>query len=450
MSAALASADFQRAYLPLVRAGLATLLLLGAWLGPWHSAEAQDGVGQIRDLYRQGIEQYDFFEYDEAEKLFTQAIELASQKKIIDPIVAKVYVARGILFHTKLKGTAPQVAAQRARDEFTAAVYIDKTVSIDENYRTPELEEILEEVRKTVGSGGTGTGVKPPPGADDIQITHNAVKLVDDGKPLVVKATVQEHPDVFSVRIKYRAGPSAPFSSLDMVPSTATPSVYSATIPPENITAKPFFYYIEVLDRQRNIRATSGTPAKPFQVTIMGNVGGGGGSQASGDMPIMSLFLGAGLGFGFVEGESENISGENPNISFGAARTSFYVATDAMFYLIDRIQLGIYGRFQTEQNLESFMIGARLRYHILDTGSHRVYTGVAIGGGFVKYLINLGPDFNNADEVASRGPVHIAPNVGYMVAFHENVGLQIDVMIPIHFPDFTFHFDVTFGPYVQF
>ena len=79
------------------------------------------------------------------------------------------------------------------------------------------------------------------------------------------------------------------------------------------------------------------------------------------------------------------------------------------------------------------------------------YTGIGIGYGDATLVVNLGPEFGDfKDVVRAKGPAHIGFNVGYAIGFSENFGLIFDVYAPIHFPDFTFHFDVSGGPYVQF
>jgi len=97
------------------------------------------------------------------------------------------------------------------------------------------------------------------------------------------------------------------------------------------------------------------------------------------------------------------------------------------------------------------MIGAKLRYFILPDEPNRFYTGFGVGWGDAAYVVNLGPEFNNfKDIVRAEGPVHVGFNIGYMLTLHENFGLQFDVYTPIHFPNFTFHFDVNVGPFIQF
>lgn len=437
-------------------------LLLTSWLTPQFAA-AQDAKAQIKQFYEQGLEQYDFFEYEAARKLFEQGIGLAKSSKVQDPYVAKLYIAVAILDHAQFKDTAPQVAESKARDGFLVALTIDKTAKIDENYSNPELEAIFKEVQKSVGggtTGGTGDPITPPVGGPPT-VTHQPLSVVNAGDPLSFRATIPNHPDVFRVRVRYRGPTAADFESLELQPSPQSPDVFVATLPSQGLTYNNLFYYIEVLDRAQAVKATAGTPASPFKVTVLGQSTTEPDPGSKGKkMPLMSLALGVGMGVGLAEGDSLNCiktvkcHGGQPErlkgVAPGMARTSTFILLDALFFVIPEIELGAYGRFQFEPETETVMGGAKLRYFLMRNEDHLLYSGFVLGGGYVRYLVNLGESFNNFTDVVEKGFIHLGPNFGYVVMFNKNIGMQFDLLIPIHFPDFTFHIDLSVGPYFQF
>jgi hypothetical protein len=435
-------------------------LLLTCWLSPT-TASAQDAKTQIKQLYEQGLEQYDFFEYEAARKLFEQGIEVAKTAKVQDPYVAKLYIAVALLDYAQFKDSAPQVAESKARDGFMVALTIDKTVKIDENYSTPELEGIFVQVQKSIGGGGTGPGPGPGPSPSAAPtIVHQALTVVNAGDPLSFRANVPNHPDVFRVRVRYRGPTAGDFESLELQPSPQSPDVFVASLPTMGLTYSNLFYYIEVLDRTQTIKASAGTPAAPFKVTILGKSDKVEDPVSSKKMPLMTTAIGVGMGVGLASGDSLNCAktskchGGQPErlkgVAPGMARTSSMLTLDGMFFIIPEIELGLYTRIQFEPETETFMIGAKLRYFLYQDGDHRVYAGLVAGYGHVRYLVNLGASFNNFTDVVEKGPVHIGPNFGYMLAFNKNVGMHFDMLIPIHFPDFTFHIDIAVGPYFQF
>ena len=416
-------------------------------------AYAQGAEGQIKDLYTQGIDEYLFSEFDKAEQLFNQALEVANKEGISNETVARVHLAMGLLAWARFKDSARPVAESKARDAFLVAVTIDKEIKLGADDSTVELEALLEEARKLAGAGGAVV-VTPPEKKDELKIDHKVVAVATSGEVLAIRARVPEHPDVFSVRVRYRTPEDTQYNNIEMLPSAGSTTEYVGKIPAEKVTQGNIAYYIEVLDSSSQVRAAAGMPAKPFRINIMGI------SKPKGHDFVMTGFVGAGIGVGLAEGESLNCKktsscyGDDPDllegVAPGMARSSLFVFVEAMFYAIPELQVGLYSRIQVEPETEAFMIGAKVRYLLFPAGMHRLYFGGALGYGHVRYLVNLGETFNDFTDVVEKGSVHIAPNLGYMVSFNDHVGLQLELSIPIHFPDFTFHIDVMGGPFFQF
>ncbi len=409
-----------------------------------------DELDEIRRLYNAGFEAYDYFEYDTAETNFDQAAEVAKSSGTRDPIVAKVYIAKGILFHARFKDTAPEVARDKTFDEFVAAVSINYSIDLPDDYRSDELEEILKRAREIVpppqnaSSGGGGT----------VRLSHDTIAVADACQPVTVRANVPAHPEAFRAYLHYRSSDAVTYEASELEPDPADPEVLMADIPIEATTAATIDYYIEVQNRQQAAVASVGSRAQPMTITVIGEC-----VIKAESRPIVQMFVGVGGGVGLASGESErcrssvNCVGENPDafqgVQTGLAPAPFHVDGELMFNVVPEVQLGVYFRYQIIE--PAMMFGGKVRYFLLNDQTNRFYTGLGLGYGDATYVVNLGPDFNNfSDIVRAKGPMHVGFNLGYMVAFHDYFGLQFDVYAPIHFPEFTFHFDVNAGPYVHF
>lgn len=439
----------------------AGLLLLLCLLVP-SAVMAQDALTEIRQLYTAGLEAYDFFEYDSAEEKFDQAIEVAKSNGIEDPLVAKVYLAKGFLFHARFKDTALAVANDKTFDEFVKAISIDYNVQIPDDYKTDEIEVILKNAREIVpepkngggnnGNGGNNNTVKN----GDVRLRHNALAVADACQPIAISASVPAHPDAYRAYLHYRPSDSERFESIELQPNATDPEIFGAEIPIEATTSPTIGYYLEVQNRQQAVVAAVGSRSEPINITVIGSC-----ELPGSKRPIVHIFLSAGTGIGFANGDAERCPttaacyGEefNPDrfegVKAGIAPAPFHVNGEVLFNVIKELQIGVYTRYQIIE--PALMIGAKLRYFILPDEPNRFYTGFGVGWGDAAYVVNLGPEFNNfKDIVRANGPVHVGFNIGYMLTLHENIGLQIDVYTPIHFPEFTFHFDVNAGPFIQF
>lgn len=430
------------------------------------TAQAQTAVDQIKTLYREGLEAYDFFEYQQADKKFQEAIDLAKANNVKDPIVARVYLAKGILFHAQFKDTAAQVAYDKTRDEFISAVSFDYDIAIPDDYYTDELQAILEEARSVVkrpdngGSNNNTTTTNNTGGTGSVTVSHNPVSVADACAPVNISARIPPHPDAFRAYVHYRAPQGVTYSTIELMPDAADPERFTAQLPADAVTGPTLDYYVEVVNRQQAAVATAGSRSQPLTVNVIGEC-----VAPTDNTPLVQIYLGIGTGIGFVDGaESERCKstpechGGDPErfsgVGTGGVISPLFLDLEVGFNVIRELQLTPYFRLQLIEFVSddpAFMVGLKARYFILADQPHRFYTGLGIGYGDATYVVDLGPEFNSfRDVVRAKGPVHIGPNIGYAYAFHENVGIAIDAYLPIHFPDFTFHLDLGIGPFVQF
>jgi len=252
---------------PLILLAGLVLAFAATWLSAPNDAAAQDPIDQIKQLYKDGLSQYDFFEYEKANAKYDEAIEIAKTNDVKDPVVAKVYLAKGILFHAQFKDTAPEVAYDKTRDTFISAVSFDYDIEIPEDYYTEELDEILKDARSVVPppdgdgqDGGDGDGDGGTTTSGDVAVQHTDIGVADACTELEVVANVPPHPDVYRVYVHYRDPEGVSWETLELEPGD-DPERFAATLSPKTMVGPKLSYYIEVVNRQRAAVATSPSSA---------------------------------------------------------------------------------------------------------------------------------------------------------------------------------------------
>ena len=99
----------------------------------------------------------------------------------------------------------------------------------------------------------------------------------------------------------------------------------------------------------------------------------------------------------------------------------------------------------------SLMIGATFRYLAISRLLYRFYVCVEFGWGGAN--ASVPKNDGKVGLVLIDGKLHIAPQIGFLWTFHTNVGLNVELTVPIHFVNAeyeTAHFDLSVGPYFQF
>ena len=194
--------------------------------------------------------------------------------------------------------------------------------------------------------------------------------------------------------------------------------------------------------------------------------------------PLFQFSVMLGSAFGIVGDKTENcdgnakcmpIGGSPSSISSGPASLPLHLRANAIFNLPKYFQAGIYLRGQliniVKETLTptakdriknpdqyNIMVGLALRYLILWEQPYRLYFGLEFGWGGANAMVDMGPAYNNFKDIyLYKGPFHIAPEIGFLWNFHKNVGLAIELTLPIVFPEKpSAFFDLSIGPYFQF
>jgi hypothetical protein len=95
-------------------------------------------------------------------------------------------------------------------------------------------------------------------------ITHVKIASAPLGKPIVVRARIQDDSEVFAPSIYVRPVGSEQY---DTIPMKKAREGYEGVIPAEQVT-KAVEYFIEAFDEHGNGPAREGTPEKPIRILV--------------------------------------------------------------------------------------------------------------------------------------------------------------------------------------
>lgn len=461
---------------------LGVLVLLLSLLCVPSAAFSQTGtLDQAFSLSQSAMEDYDFFELESADNKLMQAVQIVDSLGVTDKRVAVVYIAQGVVSYGRFKDSAKNIAEERAFSAFLKALTIDENASIPKDYRSAELEEILDRARETLASTPKASvaamaGVKPT-------IEHYAVATSPRCAAITLKANVPAHPDVYRVIAYYSPDNVRGFESVEMQPIADTPDAFTAVIPGLVAQGESIRYFIEVTNRNGDIVTNVADQAHPLTTMLQGECIGFSDeeliSQYGDPIAQISVMVGTGLGIVGGPGQSteawaysraEGIS-EPVYVSRGVAIMPLHLRGSVVFNLPADFQLGAYlrgqivnivgksnnsnnfGKKEDGEVVGNIMVGVTLRYLAISRQPYRLYVGFEAGWGGANATVDSNkPDGSKYRSIyLIKGPFHIAPEIGFLWTFHKNVGLAVELAVPIHFPDkINAHFDLSVGPFFQF
>lgn len=446
-----------------------SVLIFAPLCGFAQNAFAQNSSAQEAfELSKSAMDDYDFFEFESADEKLTQATQIIENLNVKSPNAASVYIAQAVVGYGRFKDSAPQIAHDRAFSAFLKALTIDPNAQIPADYSAPDLDDILQEAKQAIQNTpktnlSVIANIKPV-------VEHSAVGTSQRCEPISIMANVPAHPDIYRVLLYY-APDDQPFASLEMHPDAVSSDAFVGNIPSNATQNTRVRYYINAVDRNGTTVAAVGTPIKPLNTMLSGECAARPAEEVALDYgdPIFQWTIKVGTGLAFVEGNTytqpNGNSGTYNGVSFGTAIMPVHLRTDFMFNLPQHFQLGIYIRGQLANIVDmksenttdedagvwgNLMFGVALRYFILHYQPYRLYVGIEGGYGGANATVNTGVNDFNAIYLV-RGPGHIAPQIGFLWSFHKNVGLALDLTVPIHFPEkVNAHIDFSAGIFCQF
>ncbi|MBQ8036409.1 MAG: hypothetical protein IJ268_05390 [Proteobacteria bacterium] len=346
----------------------------------------------------------------------------------------------------------------------------------------------------TYNSSNYPSNITPPnsqiPPAIPPSIEVEDIKTSERCKPITIKAKILDHTSINQVFIYYASG-NLNYTMLPMKSSPQAPNIFIATLPETATQGDYIDYYIEGYNAQKKLIANSGNALTPSRIFFTGKCLFNMPETSPSNSPqiknnlspyvvsqIFQFSIMLGTAAGLVNDRTLNCDGDSrcesnsalsSRITPGIASLPLHLRASAMFNLPKHFQLGIYVRGQLYNIVKSslsnkakaevkfpeqynIMVGLDIRYLALWEQPYRLYVGLEFGWGGANATVDMGPRYNNFKDIyIYKGPVHIAPEIGFLWTIDKNVGFAFELTIPVVFPERpSIFFDFSIGPYFQF
>lgn len=453
---------------------LACLVLLVSLVGFSSNAFADSSLLKSAGaISADAMAQYDDFEIEAAETKILSAVKLIEENKISEPAVANIYVAQAVISYNRWKDSALTIAEDRAYNAFLKAVAINSEVTIPGDYRSNELDIMLERAKADLSAGSV-------PAAAVIAgptFEHDAVITANRCSQLEITTKASNAAQIHHVALYYASDDNKLFAPVDMIEDANEKGLYRASIPGSATRGNQVRYYIEAANADGEHVGAVGSNFRPYSTTLSGSCDGLTKDDLSvvyGD-PLFQFSLRPGTGVGIVLGGVEVQRGSliappRPEKKYGSIKetgtgfTPLFLRVDGVFNLPANIQLGVYARVQFIDFLgkddryiyeghsrvfPNLMIGGVFRYLAIARQPYRLYLGFDIGWGGASTQVRMQDGKTNI--FLYEGQVHVAPQIGFLWTINKNVGLMVDLDVPIHFhKQVSAHFDFSVGPFFQF
>lgn len=428
-------------------------------------------VNKAAALSKEAMSEYDDFELESAEAKIRQAVELLEKDRVTDPFVAQIYIAQGVITYGRFKDSAPTVAEDRAYAAFLKAVSLNAEIEIPGDYRSTELDEILDRARNDLASTAVSSpavlGVASATPAQSV-LTHTPLATSQRCVPITFTTKVNQAEKIDFVSLYYQTDQETSFHHVNMTPDPNAPDTYVASIPGYQTQGAQLRYYIEATNQDKGQVGTVGTLYRPYTTLLNGECAALSDEELVelyGD-PLAQISVMVGTGVAIAKkGVSMERSNGGAVTTTGSAWSPLSIRGSVMFNLPANLQLGVALRGQVVDILAdsdnsvianksnkvrgSLMAGLAFRYLAIARQPYRLYVGLEAGwGGGNAQVKNTK---NATDIILLDGPWFVAPQIGFLWTFHKNVGLAVELTVPILFPNEpTALFDIAFGPYFQF
>ena len=429
-------------------------------------------VNRAAMLSKEAMAEYDDFELESAEAKIREAVSILEQDRVTDPFVANIYIAQGVITYGRFKDSAPAVAEERAYAAFLKAVSLDNKIEIPNDYRSSELDEILDRARNDLSSGSSSAIVVPGVATVQPILAHTPIPTSQRCVPITFTTKASDKSSIDFVTLYYQTDQETEFHKIDMSPDFNDPDSYVASIPGYQTRGTQVRYYIEATNQDSGQVGTVGTLYRPYTTILTGECAGLSSDELA-ELYGKPLFqLSVLVGTGVAIAKKDVLMERNPTShvsSMGGAWSPFFIRGSGMFNLPANFQLGFALRGQvvdilvnTDRSVDknqggkksnkirgSLMAGLAFRYLAIAEQPYRLYVGFEAGWGGGNAQVKN--DKGKTDIILLDGPWYVAPQIGFLWTFHKNVGLAVELTIPILFPNEpTAVFDLSFGPYFQF
>ena len=487
----------------LVLASIAALPLVALGERPARAASAEENaaIGKIALLNRQAIEEYRKLNFDEAQRLLDQALDLAASAGLTQhPIRARTYVTLGVVSAGGLKRRDVAVRL------FRKALQIQPEVMLSPELATPDVQAAFDEALR---------GLENEPKVERLPselLVHEPVTAGTRGDPVTIAVTPDEGLHAERVMLAYRAAGASAFSKIKM--QKQSDGVFEAIIPAPATAGREVAYYIEARDLDDKLVASRGSPIAPMVIALApappkanpqaaGTDSPAAGSESepasappvappvaavarapqapSRAQPRVLIALLAGSGGGWSSGTAETSGYPLGGTKLGWS-TLGQIVPQVGFLVSPRFMVSAWGRLQLVRGAGDYHTPAGSTqcggdgtctaaqgafagfvsatwFSAADDDAFRPFLSLSLGGGRIRHVVHVtsgngdcGADRQQATctDTAALGPLLGGPGIGFHVRLARAVRLILAVQSIFGAPRFAADIDADLGIGVTF
>jgi hypothetical protein len=425
-------------------------------------------IGKITLLNRQAIEEYRKLNFDEAQRLLDQALDLAAGAGLTQhPVRARTYVTLGVVTAGGLKRRDVAVRL------FRKALQIQPEIQLSPDLASPDVQVAFDEAIQTLGSEPRVERL-----ASEL-LVHEPLTKGTRGEAITIAVTPDDALHADRLVLAYRPAGVATFSKVKM--QRQSDGVFEGSIPVPATAGGEVAYYVEARDIDDKLVAARGSPIAPLVIALaLGPGSAAPAAVAGGENPGISvaapapsasigprwvLALLVGSGGGWSSG-----SGEASGYAIGGSKMGWsklgHLEPQVGYLVSPHLLLAAWGRFQLVRGADAYPTPAGSTQCGNDgscaaatgaiaggvSGSWfftapdaivRPYASIALGAGYARQVVRV--DATNTDcgsdqqqatcrDTATVGPLLIGPGVGAQLRLTPSVFMVLAVQLLIGAP----------------
>ena len=428
------------------------VVLVTSLMLPTQEAKADEAIkAEIAQKITEGMSAYDLLEYEKAEELLLEAASLGVSNSIDDPIVAQAFLDLGILYFS---AADDEVRAKQAIDK---AVEMNPTIEIPLDYRTPELQALIERARSDAGApsqsskgsdskendsddedGSEDEDEKEGDEDEDLEdpceketLTHELIDSVGTGEDLYLEAYISEEADVKKIKAYYRFEDDDEYKLRTLKKTEGC--LYSGKISAKSIRGDLIYYYIVAVSKDGEEIDTKGSEEAPNIVDVedldeddpLNN-------DEEQKLPKVYLGVNIGIGLGIVSGQTEV---QGSDIACCVAPEWLHIIPEIGYFITSKTSIS--GSFRGGLPIGANITGhatfapagyLKLRHTTKPGGLGFAFSGL-LGGGVIRHTVSLrNPPSSNMDvDTAAMGPFIVGAALGYIANLGGAVNLVMEV-----------------------
>jgi hypothetical protein len=474
----------------LARLVIASVSAAGLFLSISAAHAAQDdetrSVGAITLLNRRAVEAYQELNFEEAQRLLRQALDVAEAHGLSQhPIRARTYINLGIVLVGGYKDR------EQAIKMFREGLQISPEIRLSRALANPQIQEVFDEAVRRLSSEPVSSTPSPPPSAAialpaEKLLAHDPVRTGLRGTPLTITVAPDASLGQRAVILGYRPAGAAVFTEVTM---QRQPNGIHLGLIPEAATAGGHVeYYVEARGPNGKRMTSRGSSVDPLVVVLSlpeaarsVDVAAPARSPAPAEDKrwVLTLMVGTGIGWTSGVGEVRQLD----IFPSGFAWASLGHLAPAVGYMVTpNLLLGVQGRLQLITGAAeyrpsggatsgacgsdgvcspakgAFAVLARAEWRFNAPGSaFRPFVSGAVGGGIIRHVAqagdqaDCGPSQNaKCFDTVPGGPFLFGPGAGFSYSLSSSLSLVVALDELIGAPKFTAETDANVGLSLNF